>query len=120
MSKGFLAAAVAACVAFGWGTGRAAADEPLGETGCVHRDTNGMVTLVICPPGLPVEALGEAGDAACGDRRPCAAWIWDDAAVVPAAAPDTHEALGAETIAAAVAIWVAEDKSLITLEALRD
>ena len=88
--------------------------------GCTEQGSNGMVTAVLCPAGLAAEDWRAAGDAACNGRLPCGAWIWDDAAHVPAPLPDSHDALGVEAITAAVAIWVAEDQSLITLERVTD
>ncbi len=110
-------AALALLLALGPGAASAQdTDTPELPAGCEMRGTNGMVTAVLCPAGLAGEDWKAAGEAACADRRPCGAWIWDDAAAIPATLPDSHDALPVEAITAAVAIWVAEDQSLITLE----
>ncbi|MGB5559137.1 MAG: hypothetical protein WBN04_14145 [Paracoccaceae bacterium] len=90
------------------------------ESQCTVGDTNGMVTLVLCPPGLDQEALKTAGEAACGERMPCGAWIWVDEAKMPEVAPDSHDKLTQEQITAAAAIWVNEAKQLITLEPVQN
>jgi hypothetical protein len=84
--------------------------------GCTVRDTTGMITLVICPEGLGMDALRAAGEAACDGRELCLAWIWDDPEVVPDEAPETSEGLGGEALAAARAVWVQYDRQLISME----
>ena len=106
----FLAWACLGC----WGIAQPA--EAQKASTCEVRDTSGMVTLVLCPPGLDTDALRAAGVAACKGRMPCGAWIWDSPARMPTTAPDRHDALPPEAIAAAKAIWVEESQSLITLE----
>lgn len=83
---------------------------------CEMKGENGMVTLLLCPEGLKMEELAQEGRLACGDRKPCGAWVWTDAANVPEEAPDSHDKLPPESIKAASAIWVNEDEKLITLE----
>ena len=60
------------------------ADENLCET----KGSNGMVALVLCPPGLDQSAWKDAGVAACDTRAPCGAWIWEDASAMPETAPE--------------------------------
>lgn len=96
--------------------GEAAGEGAAGAAECTVRDRNGMITLVICPPGLDAAALQRAGQAACDGRRPCLAWIWDDPEAVPAVAPPTSEELGGEALAAARAVWVEDDRQFISLE----
>ena len=86
------------------------------DTACEERGTNGMVTLVLCPQGLDTAAWKDAGVAACGMRKPCGAWIWDDVKNMPALAPDSHDKLSKAQVSSAVAIWVNEKQELITLE----
>jgi hypothetical protein len=87
-----------------------------GPANCTVRDSAGMITLVICPSGLGAADLQLAGQAACDGREPCLAWIWDDPDVVPAEAPPTSEELGGEALAAARAVWVQDDRQLISME----
>ncbi|MFC4671155.1 hypothetical protein ACFO5X_21575 [Seohaeicola nanhaiensis] len=86
------------------------------DSQCEERGTNGMVTLVLCPQGSPVEVFQAAGSAACGERMPCGAWIWTDAADVPETAPDSHDKLTQSQVQSAKAIWINEKKQLIVLE----
>ncbi len=86
------------------------------ETQCEARGHNGMVTLVLCPSGLDQDAWKDAGVAACGDRLPCGAWIWQDEAAMPTEAPDAHDKLAPEQVRSAVAIWVSEAEKLLILD----
>lgn len=86
------------------------------ETTCEERGTNGMVTLVLCPPGLSVEELQQAGAAACGDRKLCGAWIWTNPADVPTEVPETHDKLTPEQITSSSGVWVNETQEMITLD----
>jgi hypothetical protein len=85
---------------------------------CEEKGTNGMVTLLLCPQGMELETMMAEGRAACGDRKPCGAWIWVDPENIPEVAPDSHDKLPKESVQSAVAIWVNEDQRLITLEKL--
>ena len=87
-----------------------------GPADCTVRDTTGMITLVICPEGLRAADLQLAGQAACDGREPCLAWIWDDPELAPEVAPETSEGLGGEALAAALAVWVQDDRQLISME----
>lgn len=83
---------------------------------CEAKGTNGMVTLVLCPPGLDQDAWKAAGEAACGLRKPCGAWIWDEATKVPVFVPDRHDKLPKEAVQSAKAIWVNEQQSLMVID----
>jgi len=83
---------------------------------CEPRGTNGMVSLLLCPAGLEPAEWKAAGEAVCGDRKPCGAWIWEDAAKVPAEAPERHDLIPQENVLAAKAIWVNEAGELMVLE----
>ena len=83
---------------------------------CEAKGTNGMVTLVLCPPGLDQEAWKAAGEAACGTRKPCGAWIWDEVSNVPLITPDSHDKLPKNAVRSAKAIWVNEQESLMVLD----
>jgi hypothetical protein len=74
-----------------------------------------MVAVVICPPGLKQSDWRDAGVEACGTRKPCGAWIWDDAEKAPDKAPPAHDKLAKDQITSAVAIWINEQSKLITL-----
>lgn len=77
---------------------------------CELKGQNGMVSMLLCPAGLEAAAYAEEGRIACEGRAPCGAWIWTDAAAIPAEAPDSHDKLPKESVRAAAAIWV-NDKS---------
>ncbi len=105
---GFLAAITcAACAAF--------AQESDYAPVCTHEGTNGMVTMLLCPENMTVEDYAEEGRAACGERKPCGAWIWTDMGLVPEEAPDSHDKLPKESIQGSKAIWMNELDQLITL-----
>lgn len=82
---------------------------------CTEKGTNGMVTMLLCPEGLDEADLAAEGRAVCGARKPCGAWIWTDAAMIPANAPDSHDKLPKEAVRNAVAIWVNEAEQLISV-----
>ena len=84
-------------------------------SGCLVRDHNALVTVVICPAGLDQPDWREAGVEACGARKPCAAWIWDDPKKAPEITPPTPTDMSREEIVSAVAIWVNETSQLITI-----
>lgn len=87
---------------------------------CTVRDSSEWISVVICPAGLTLEQLREAGTAACGDRLPCGAWIWADADAAPEAAPENHDGLTQDQVAAASGVWVAEDQTLIQIEKVQN
>ncbi|MEX0281144.1 MAG: hypothetical protein AB3N13_08145 [Arenibacterium sp.] len=99
--------------------GLAAASTPAlaqDDTTCETKGANGMVAVVLCPPGLDQDAWKAAGEAACGQRRPCGAWIWDDTKNVPVLVPDSHDKLPQNAVRSAKAIWVSEQQSLMVIE----
>ena len=113
----FRTAPIAASLALALAAAPAVAqDAASGPEACTVRDTNGMITLVICPEGLGAADLQVAGQAACEGREPCLAWIWDNPEVAPVTAPATSEGLGGEALAAARAVWVHDDRQLISME----
>lgn len=85
-------------------------------TACEAKGTNGMVTVVLCPPGLDDEAWQQAGRAACGERKPCGAWIWDDVETLPGDIPDSHDKLAPEDVRNARAVWMNERQELYLIE----
>lgn len=86
------------------------------NSGCENKGTNGMVSIVLCPTGLDYDAWKEAGEAACGARQPCGAWIWDNPLEVPASAPARHDELPGASVRTAKAIWVNEKSELLVLK----
>lgn len=90
----------------------AAQDQPQ----CEMRGTNGMVTLLLCPEGLSNEDFVREGKLACGERKPCGAWIWTDEAQVPAEAPESHDKLPPEAIRSSHGVWMNEIGQMVTLQ----
>lgn len=86
------------------------------ENLCEPKGSNGMVTLVLCPAGLDQTAWKDAGVAACDERMPCGAWIYEDATAMPETAPERHDLLKPEEVRAAKAIWINERSELMVLE----
>jgi hypothetical protein len=103
-------------VIYGIGAALVASSAFAQDSQCETRGTNGMVTAVLCPPGLDQAAWQQAGVAACDGRKPCGAWIWESEADIPQDVPDSHDKLKPEQITSAVAIWVNENDQLITME----
>lgn len=93
----------------------AAETVPAGASTCEVIDRSSTVVLMLCPPGLPAEALREAGSAACLMRTHCNVWIWADRQQVPQKAPAVQADLPESARRHAVAIWVNESQSVVTL-----
>jgi hypothetical protein len=83
---------------------------------CTVKSRSDAVVLLLCPPQADAELWRMAGEAACSTRAACNAWIWDDATKVPDKAPATDAELPKQRTAAAVAVWVNDSKSLMTLK----
>ena len=83
---------------------------------CVSKGHNAMVTLVLCPEGLSAADYAMEGKAICQDEKPCGAWFWTDAAVVPAEAPPSHDLLPQASVQAAHAVWMNERDQLVVIE----
>jgi len=90
------------------------------ESLCQTGDFRNFTAIVLCPADLNQEQWRDAGADACGDRKPCAAWIWTNEEIMPAEAPETPEDFSQEQIVNAVAIWVNEDQNLITIAPVTD
>lgn len=96
----------------GWLSGGLASAD---VTQCVVRDNGNYTIVVVCPKGLDQQGMRDAGVNACGDRLPCAAWIWDDTDKAPETAPSTPEEFTQEQVASAKGIWVNETEQLIMI-----
>jgi hypothetical protein len=83
---------------------------------CTITSRSDAVVIMVCAPNLEQQALRTNGRSACGIKVNCNVWIWDDAAKAPAKAPNTDADLPKDQAAAAVAIWVHDSQSLITLK----
>lgn len=100
-------------------TAAMAQDEPTGENLCEARDSSAVISVALCPEGLTKEDLSAAGTAICDKRLPCGVWFWTDEANMPSEAPDNHDGLTQEQITSALAVWVAEKNSLISIADLK-
>lgn len=82
---------------------------------CEHKGSNGMVTMLLCPEGLETDALISEGQAVCGDRKPCGAWIWENETDIPAEAPDSHDKLTEQQITSSRGVWMHEHNQFIEI-----
>jgi len=85
------------------------------ENGCRIKVRSDAVVILVCPENASAEVWRAAGEAACGPKLLCNAWVWDDNAKAPDTAPVTDPDLPKKAAAQAVAIWVNDSKSLVTL-----
>ncbi len=83
---------------------------------CAVRASSGTVVVLICANSAKPDTWREAGIQACKDRSECNAWVWDDAEKAPLKAPAKDAELPKSATAEAVAIWVNDSKSLVTLK----
>ncbi|MEM8775691.1 MAG: hypothetical protein AAGF53_11700 [Pseudomonadota bacterium] len=84
---------------------------------CEMTSENGFIRIVICTASdATQETYINAGRAACGEDLPCGAWIWNDAALAPKNAPSNHDGLTQAEITSSKGVWVAENKSFITID----
>jgi hypothetical protein len=82
---------------------------------CVVSDMTDYTAVVVCPKGLDQKSLRDAGVNACGDKLPCAAWIWDDPEKAPETAPSTPEKFTKDQVTSTLGIWISEKKQLIMI-----
>ncbi|MEP1200456.1 hypothetical protein [Tateyamaria sp.] len=87
---------------------------------CVHKGTNEMVTMLLCPEGLDREMLVMEGKLVCGDRKPCGAWIWVREEDLPLEAPDSHDKLTEQQITSSLGVWMNEHDQLVTIQAVQN
>ncbi|MEX0730013.1 MAG: hypothetical protein WED00_14925 [Aquisalimonadaceae bacterium] len=95
------------------------ADTTPANEACSVKSRSDAVVIVVCEPGVSEQGLREAGRAACGDNAQCNAWIWDDSAAAPATAPARDADLPKDRSGAAVAVWVNDTGSLLTIKRMR-
>lgn len=86
------------------------------ETGCKTKSTSQAVVILVCPENASSDVWRAAGEAACGQKLACNAWVWDDHAKAPGTAPVTDADLPKKAAAQAVAVWINDSKSLMTLK----
>jgi|UPI00056D4222 hypothetical protein len=91
------------------------ATEAIMPDGCKVTSESNWIRLVHCPEGLEDADYAMAGQAACGDKIACGAWIWTNASDMPLTAPDNHDGLNKEQVTSAVGVWDAENKRLIRI-----
>lgn len=83
---------------------------------CSVKARSNAVVILVCPPLSNAEQWRISGSAACDTKQFCNAWMWDDNAKAPDKAPATDADLPKSSSGAAIAIWVNDSKSLITLK----
>jgi hypothetical protein len=92
----------------------AQSEQTAGE--CSIKARSNAVVILVCPPLSNAENWRVAGSAACESKQFCNAWVWDDSGKAPNKAPATDADLPKNSSGAAVAIWVNDSKSLVTLK----
>lgn len=83
---------------------------------CAIKARSPAVVILVCPPHSDATTWRVAGGLACEARHFCNAWIWDDDASAPDKAPATDAELSKIDSRAAVAVWVNDSQSLMTLK----
>nr|WP_315430283.1 hypothetical protein [uncultured Albidiferax sp.] len=86
---------------------------------CAVKSRSAAVVVMVCPPRTAPDAFRLAGESACGDKLACNVWVWDDSAKAPDKAPDVDADLPKRQSGTAIAIWVNDSKSLVTLKPVR-
>ncbi|CAH1387212.1 conserved exported hypothetical protein [Candidatus Nitrotoga sp. M5] len=86
---------------------------------CTVKDRSESLVIMVCPPHFDNTAWKDAGKAACVSALMCNVWIWEDAAKAPNKAPATDSDLPKSHVATAVAIWVNDSESLISLRKVK-
>lgn len=86
------------------------------ESPCKVTSRSATVVVMVCAPKMEQQALRSSGRSACGTLVDCNVWIWDDAAKAPAKAPARDADMPKDRAATAIAIWVQDSQSLITLK----
>lgn len=83
---------------------------------CTIKARSDAVVILVCPAFSKAEVWRRAGEAACETKQVCNAWVWDDSAKAPDKAPKIDSQLSKINSVEAVAIWVNDSKSLMTLK----
>lgn len=86
---------------------------------CAVRDRSDTVVVMVCPQDLRADQWREAAERACGIRRMCNVWIWDNAGKAPDKAPAADSDMPRSTAAAAVAVWAHDSRSLLQIRPVR-
>ncbi len=86
---------------------------------CTVKARSETVVLMHCKANLDDKILAKAAKAACEPGKTCNVWIWDDLSKMPAAAPKTDTELPKTATGAAVAVWINDSASLMTLKKTR-
>jgi len=86
------------------------------DNGCKIKVRSDAVVILVCPSASTADVWRAAGQAACGPKLFCNAWVWDDNAKAPDTAPVTDAEIPKSATTQAIAIWVNDSKSLVTLK----
>lgn len=86
------------------------------DQACTVKTRGATVLVMVCPAASDSSVWRAAGEAACGAAQRCNVWVWDDASKAPATAPASDADLPKAAAGAAVAIWVNDSKSLVSLK----
>lgn len=91
------------------------ADDSILSNECKVLDKTNAVIIMVCPRYYGKEAWKSAGEDACDSVEFCNVWIWDDVKKAPSTAPNTDAGIPKNNTAKAVAIWINDSKSLVSL-----
>jgi hypothetical protein len=83
---------------------------------CIVKDRSNTVVVMVCQPNLSQSVWQKAGEAVCEAGQMCNVWIWDDPKKAPLNAPVTDAEFPKTHAASAVAIWVNDARSVITVK----
>lgn len=86
------------------------------ETDCQVKVRSDAVVILVCPAMSSADSWRAAGEAACGPKLLCNAWVWDDYAKAPNVAPVTDAELSKTATVQAIGIWINDSKSVVTLK----
>jgi hypothetical protein len=83
---------------------------------CSIKSRSETLVVMVCAPGQAADDLRDVGRAACKEKTMCNVWIWDDPSKAPDKAPRADSEIPKQQAADAIAIWVNDSQSLISLK----
>jgi hypothetical protein len=101
-------------------SGTALAPAAVAAPACNVKSQNGSIVILVCPANASPEGLRDAGVAACKDRKPCNAWIWDDASKAPLSAPLKEADFPKSAMQEVRAVWMNDSQNLMTLRKVKN
>jgi hypothetical protein len=84
---------------------------------CRVKSRSDAVIVMVCPSTSDAAKWQAQATSACGEKKFCNVWIWNDADIAPAKAPTSDADMPKEAAKRAVAIWANDSSSLIKVRA---